>query len=101
MEKLTSSLLPIQRYALNLHDAILKHSSTSNNVAEEERETSLTNASHEDEERKKKWEKERLIVGWKEEGLGNGLDDEEYLLTYEWDLNRAFVDHQGRKVKGL
>ena len=104
VEKLTSSLSPIQRYALHFHETVLKPAfaalpqcapSQSQKTSSED-QAEVEDEGEEREKRKRKWEEERMVQVWREEMFGDGFDGEEHLLTYDLDLNRNFVDNQGR-----
>jgi hypothetical protein len=80
MERLTSELTSIQRYALNLFESVLKDESS-----EEQGDRSTE---------KRKWEEVHFIEWRNEEELRVGFD-EDLLLTYEWHMNRGFIDDLG------
>ena len=103
---MTSSLLPVQRYALRLHETILKGAceSVDHAVGRTGGVSGWTEAGVEDDEeqaeeererKKRRWEEARLVEAWREERFGDGFDEEEFLLTYDSDINRGFVDNQG------
>ena len=105
---MTSSLTPVQRYALHFHETVLKPSAqrrilrarASSQQTEASRpETTGEDEKEERETKKRKWEEGRMVQELREEMFEDGFDDEDVLLTYDIDLNRRFVDSQGNCQK--